>query len=60
MDGERFGTDRILKVLNENADKIPEVIIKSVKHSVTDIFAEGTQQFDDITMMCIRCLDNES
>ena len=56
-DGERFGTDRLTAVLNENPDMLPDEILSIVKHSVSDYFAEGTEQFDDITMMCIRCLN---
>lgn len=56
-DGERFGTDRLTAVLNENPDMLPDEILSKVKHSVSDCFAEGTEQFDDITMMCIRCLN---
>ena len=56
-DGERFGTDRLIAVLNENPDKLPDEILSNLKHSVSDCFAEGTEQFDDITMMCIRCLN---
>lgn len=36
---------------------LPDEILSKVKHSVSDCFAEGTEQFDDITMMCIRCLN---
>ena len=56
-DGERFGTDRLIAVLNENPDKLPDEILSNLKHSVSDCFAEGTEQFDDITMLCIRCLN---
>ena len=56
-DGERFGTDRLTDVLNEKPDMLPDEILSNVKHSVTDCFAAETEQFDDITMLCIRCLN---
>lgn len=57
--GERFGMDRLKGALNENPDMMPDEILKNVKHSVTDSFSNGAEQFDDITMMCVRCLNIE-
>ena len=51
---EFYGTDRMTAVLNTNAqDASPEDIIHSVRKDV-DRFASGSEQFDDITMLCLR------
>ena len=48
-----FGTDRLLKVLNESADASPEQTLLDVRKAV-DIFIEGAEQFDDLTMLCLE------
>ena len=47
---ELYGTDRMLRVLNQNADVTPEQLLRDVR---TDIgrFVGTAPQFDDITMM---------
>ncbi|MBP5163741.1 MAG: SpoIIE family protein phosphatase [Spirochaetales bacterium] len=51
---EFYGTDRMIETLNSNAqDASPEDIIHSVRKDV-DEFASGSEQFDDITMLCLR------
>ncbi len=49
-DGERFGLDRILEVLNSNKDASNEEIVEKVKTSVKE-FAGDEPQFDDMTML---------
>ncbi|WP_197027914.1 SpoIIE family protein phosphatase [Butyrivibrio sp. WCE2006] len=49
---EMLGQDRMLKALNL-ADDDPQELIVSMKKSVND-FANGAQQFDDLTMLAIR------
>ncbi len=49
-DGKRFGMDRMLEVLNANPDETCEQMLKKMKKEV-DKFADGEQQFDDITML---------
>ncbi len=48
-----FGTDRMLEVLNRDTEEAPAAALKSVKSAI-DSFAAGTEQFDDITMLCLR------
>ena len=50
---ELFGTDRMLNALNRNVDAGPEQILKIMRDDV-DKFAEGAEQFDDITMLCME------
>ena len=49
-DNERFGTDRMLEVLNSSADKNGEEVLQTMKDSVNE-FTEDEPQFDDITML---------
>ncbi|WP_026511528.1 PP2C family protein-serine/threonine phosphatase [Butyrivibrio sp. LC3010] len=49
---EMLGQDRMLKALNL-ADDDPQELIVSMKKAVND-FANGAQQFDDLTMLAIR------
>lgn len=50
---ELFGTDRMLQALNKNPDAMPDEILTNVKEGIYD-FANGAEQFDDITMLCIK------
>ena len=50
---ELFGTGRLLKTLNRDPDAMPEGILNNVKADIAS-FAEETEQFDDITMMCMK------
>lgn len=51
---EFYGTERMTDVLNSNElDASPDDIIHSVREDV-DKFADGSEQFDDITMLCLR------
>jgi sigma-B regulation protein RsbU (phosphoserine phosphatase) len=52
-EGERFGSDRLIKVLNSNSEKTPKEIIEAVSIAA-DNFSMDTDQFDDITMLCLR------
>lgn len=49
-DHTRYGTDRMLDVLNRNKDCEPDELIKALKADI-DEFVGDTDQFDDITMM---------
>ena len=51
-DNELFGTDRMLEALNKDPDAAPEVLLENV-HKAADAFG-GEEQFDDLTMLCIR------
>ena len=48
-----FGEERLTAALNLNPDAEPEELTAGVREAV-DRFAEGTEQFDDITMLCFR------
>ena len=48
-----FGTDRILEVLNINPDQNPEQILDTMTEAVND-FVKDAEQFDDLTMLCLR------
>ena len=50
---ELFGTQRMLEALNREPDSEPEKILKVMRDYV-DRFAEGAEQFDDITMLCME------
>ena len=50
---ELFSEDRLLKALNEVPDSGAETIITHVKQRI-DEFAGDADQFDDITMLCLK------
>ena len=52
-DHQFFGEERLLASLNECQGLSVEQICKKVKADV-DAFAGGADQFDDITMLCVR------
>ena len=47
---EQYGTDRLIKVLNDNKDDTFNELLPKVREDVTE-FANGEDQFDDITML---------
>ena len=52
-DHEQYGNDRLLACIDASKDKDPQQLIMDVRDDI-DEFAESAEQFDDITMMCIR------
>ena len=52
-DGNMFGTDNMLSALNGCPDTTPDALIKSVREAV-DSFVLDAEQFDDLTMLCIK------
>ena len=52
-DKELFGTDRMLAALNRDPDAIPQQVLKNVQEDI-DAFVAGAEQFDDITMLCLK------
>ena len=52
-DNELFGNQRILAALNRNPDASPQKTIQNVKDGIDD-FVAGAEQFDDITMLCLK------
>ena len=47
-----FGTDRLMEVLNRYKDNEPKNLVGNIKKEV-DSFANGMDQFDDITMLSL-------
>ena len=47
---EQYGTDRLIKVLNENKTDSFKGLLPKVREDVAE-FADGVEQFDDITML---------
>lgn len=52
---EMFGEDRLVSTLNRNRDTQPKEVIAHMREAV-DAFADGAPQFDDVTMLCLKCL----
>ena len=50
---EMFREERLAATLNQDPDSGPEELIHRLKEAV-DRFAGGAEQFDDITMLCIK------
>ena len=48
-----IGTDRMISALNENPGADPEHLLLNVRKAV-DSFVKEAEQFDDLTMLCIR------
>ena len=54
-----FGTDKLLDALNEEPGNPPYELIKSVSDKLKK-FVAGSEQFDDITMLCFKYLGGEN
>ena len=52
-DDELYGTERMLSALNSEPDAQPEQVLGNVMNDING-FVDGAEQFDDITMLCIR------
>ncbi len=50
---EMFGSDRMLDALNADPDAKPEAVLSNVMRGI-EAFVAGAEQFDDITMLCLR------
>ena len=48
-----FGTERMLEALNTDPQAGPEQILNHVSSAV-DLFVQGAEQFDDLTMLCLE------
>lgn len=53
QDNTMFGPDRLVEALNSDTDAEPEQILQNV-HKAVDDFVNGTEQFDDMTMLCME------
>ena len=47
-----FGSQRMLKALNEKTDAAPQEILENI-HRAVEAFVRGAEQFDDMTMLCL-------
>ena len=52
-ENDLFGTDNMLTSLNKNPDATPKEVLSNVMDGI-NIFVAGAEQFDDITMLCLR------
>ena len=50
---ELLGTDRMLDALNKDPEAMPEQVLANVMEGI-DEFVQGAEQFDDITMLCLK------
>ena len=50
---EQYGTDKMIKALNEKPEASSEEILAIVRRSV-DRFVKDAEQFDDLTMLCLE------
>ena len=52
-DNRFFGTEKMLKALNRNPHAVPEETLSNVLADIHS-FVGDAEQFDDITMLCIK------
>ena len=50
---ELFGTDRMLSSLNGHPGDLPVTTLRHMQEAV-DVFVDGAEQFDDLTMLCLE------
>ncbi len=50
---ELFGTKRMLEALNMEKNANPKSLLENIQRAV-DTYADGTVQFDDVTMLCLE------
>ncbi len=55
---EQYQTDRLLKILNKRKDAADKLLLPAVKRDI-ESFADGADQFDDITMLGFSYKGNE-
>ncbi len=48
-----FGMERMMKALNRHPDATPKELLKHMRNAVA-VFCRKTEQFDDLTMMCVE------
>ena len=58
IDKELFGNDRMLDALNIDPDAKPEQILSNMKEEVKKFVGEA-DQFDDLTMLCLKYHGNQ-
>lgn len=58
-ESEMFGEERMIETLNQHANEKPKELICHI-HEAVDSFADNTEQFDDITMLCLKYYGTQS
>ena len=56
---ELYGTERMLNALNRSDTEDLKGLLEAVRQDV-DRFVDGAEQFDDLTMMCLRFMGKEN
>jgi serine phosphatase RsbU (regulator of sigma subunit) len=52
-ENELFGSERMLDALNVSPEAEPEAVLSNVMQGI-DAFVANAEQFDDITMLCLK------
>ena len=52
---ELYGSERMLSILNQNLDAVPQELLTAVKNDV-DTFVGEAPQFDDLTMLAVKLM----
>ena len=55
---ELYGTERMLDALNRDPDADPKTVTENVMNSILG-FTAGAEQFDDITMLCLKYIGKQ-
>ena len=55
---ELYGTERLLRALNRDPECTPEQILENVRGDIRT-FVKDAEQFDDVTMMCLKYIGPE-
>ncbi|MCR5411066.1 MAG: serine/threonine-protein phosphatase [Lachnospiraceae bacterium] len=58
-DEDFYGTERLLACLDRAIDDTPEGVITKVRKDV-ESHVKGAEQFDDMTMLCVKFRNNQS
>lgn len=53
MQEEMYGEDKLENALNIHREETPEEILKAIKEEL-ELFAGEAEQFDDVTMLCMK------
>ena len=56
---ELFGAERLTEALNTDPDAMPKDVLDNVMNSIQN-FTAGAEQFDDITMLCLKYFGPEA
>ena len=56
---ELFGAERLTEALNTDPDAMPKEVLDNVMNSI-EKFVAGAEQFDDITMLCLKYFGPEA